>query len=849
MTVAAHVLRAGRTVARLRFTLSFVVVLWAVGLATGTIHSGPRAALRHMAGFGLPALAQGHWWSVLSSALWAGGLPQYIGVTVLIVVLCGLAERCIGSARTAVASLVAYSAGALGSLVVVAAGTLAGDPWSRRLATMVVFTPSAAAFGAGMAASAALPAVWRRRLRLTLIITMAVLTLYAGALQDLIRLCAGICGLTLVPLFVRRGERGAGLTPSVVEARLLIALVVAASAVGPLVATAPLASGNPPLSILQYLLTAPHPSATDVTQMCADPAMSFGCGQLRALVRLDGLGPAILSIIPALVMAVMAEGLRRGRRFAWWGAFAANVILAVLGTVLLASELAEASLRSFRESATIAVPLLQPVFVAGMLLVYRRKFDVRAPRGAYRRLVLAVSGVLTLSAVTYVVGSYLARDQFDPPPTVAQIFADLPSRYAPPGYLGEFPITFLPARGAALALYGWTGVAFWSVALAGCLVTFLRTRVDTRPEGQAQARALLRRYGGGPTAHMITWPGHHYWFSGDRRAVVAYRVRSAVALTTGGPVGAPDAVRTAAPEFARFCASKGWTPCFYAITEEVRLELGVEWCALQVAEEARLSLPALQFRGKKFQDIRTALNKAKTLGIEARRIRYRDAPPQFAEQVIALSRDWLTKKRLPEMGFTLGSVNELDDEDVWCLAAVGPDGTLHGVTSWLPVWRDGKAIGWTLDFMRRSAHAFPGVMEFLIASMAISAQAEGAEILSLSGAPLARIDRDGRRNPLQALLDFVGLRLEPVYGFRSLLAFKAKFQPEYQPVFMAYPDAAALPRIGSAVTHAYLPHITLRQTLRLVRRMVAHAPRKPAARTDHEGSGTTTLPPKVCSTK
>jgi phosphatidylglycerol lysyltransferase len=103
-------------------------------------------------------------------------------------------------------------------------------------------------------------------------------------------------------------------------------------------------------------------------------------------------------------------------------------------------------------------------------------------------------------------------------------------------------------------------------------------------------------------------------------------------------------------------------------------------------------------------------------------------------------------------------------------------------------------------------------------------------MLSLSGAPLTRIDRDGRRIPLQRLLDFVGLRLEPVYGFRSLFAFKAKFQPEYQPIFMAYPDAAALPRIGSAVAHAYLPHMTLRQTLLLVRTMLTHGPRKPLTR-------------------
>jgi phosphatidylglycerol lysyltransferase len=35
------------------------------------------------------------------------------------------------------------------------------------------------------------------------------------------------------------------------------------------------------------------------------------------------------------------------------------------------------------------------------------------------------------------------------------------------------------------------------------------------------------------------------------------------------------------------------------------------------------------------------------------------------------------------------------------------------------------------------------------------------------------------------VLDLAGHALEPVYGFRSLLAFTAKFQPRYEPLFLA----------------------------------------------------------------
>ena len=64
-------------------------------------------------------------------------------------------------------------------------------------------------------------------------------------------------------------------------------------------------------------------------------------------------------------------------------------------------------------------------------------------------------------------------------------------------------------------------------------------------------------------------------------------------------------------------------------------------------------------------------------------------------------------------------------------------GLLQGCASWLPIHREGRLIGWTLDFMRRRPHGFRHTMEALIGQAALDLQAEGFEELSLSGAPLA----------------------------------------------------------------------------------------------------------------
>jgi phosphatidylglycerol lysyltransferase len=797
-------------------TITMILVFWAIGAVTGF---GPDSLLDNV-GVGGDQLAHGGWWSLVTPLFFANGIAHYIGATVVVALLCGLAERRIGAGYTLLVFLITQVLGTIIAVGAVTLGVAAGDWWSTDLMASAVVSPCGGAFGAALAASVRVPALWRRRLRLTLVLTMVMLALYAGSLTDFIRLFAGLSGLALGPLMLGRGRRPPDTAPSRVESRLLVAMIVAVSAIGPLVASA-LQTPDGPLKVVQLLLVGDHLDAADVGQICADPNLALDCQRARVELRLTGVGPVFMSIIPALLMLVMAEGLRRGRRFAWWGALGLNTALTGLGVVLLVSYLTDPLPMSSQDWTATTASLLQPLLVLGLLVATRRRFDVSAPAGVYRKLAATTGLTFLVCAATYAVGGYLVRDQFEHPPTYPQLLADLPTRFAPPGYLGAFDLTVVPGGALAMVLYQWVGVVFWTVVIACCVLTFLRARVDSRVADQARARALLAEFGGTSMSHMITWRGNSYWFTADGRAVIAYRVLAAVALTTGEPVGAPDARRRAAAEFARFCAENGWTPCFYGVSDELRTELTeATWNSVQVAEETVLLLPGLEFRGKKWQDVRTALNKANNLGVTAASVRFPEAPTWMTDQIRALSRAWLADKGLPEMGFTLGRLEELADRDVRCLVAVDSSQRVHGVTSWLPVRRDGQVVGWTLDFMRRDHNGFPGVMEFLIASMATMARDEDIEFLSLSGAPLARLDRAERTLPLQRFLDVVGKTLEPVYGFRSLLAFKAKFQPQYRPLFMSYPDAAALPSIGNAITRAYLPKVTLDEGARLVRTLV-----------------------------
>ncbi len=209
------------------------------------------------------------------------------------------------------------------------------------------------------------------------------------------------------------------------------------------------------------------------------------------------------------------------------------------------------------------------------------------------------------------------------------------------------------------------------------------------------------------------------------------------------------------------------------------------------------------------------MNKAGREDMTFRLTRLADEPWGVRAQLNAISEQWVGDKDLPEMRFTLGTLAEADDPEVRIALAIDPHGTVDGFLSWLPIYGDdGRGVrGWTLDLMRRREGGFGPVMEYLIASSAVAFRDEGAEIMSLSGAPLAH-EYPPEASMLAALSARLSDGLEPVYGFQSLHRFKAKFQPRYETLYLLFRDEGDLPRIGAALTRAFLPDATTRQFAR-----------------------------------
>jgi len=804
-------------------TICCLAAVWVVGLVTGSIAHGPPRWLSGHVSVGLPSLGHGYWWTPLSAGLWASGLGSYLAVTVLGLLILAPAEHRMGVTRTFITLLASQVGGLLVAVGLIKLAGLAREPWLSTLTGETAVGALPGVLGVGFALSCTLTLLWRRRLRLLLTVAVAIGAMYVGHLEEVAQACGAAGGLGIMALIYDRTRPRVGLRASEHEVRVLVGMLVAVSALGSML-TALIDNADGPMSTFSFLFAAPGPDPHDLAATCARAGLAAVCRGLREQQLYAQWPGVFVQVAPALLLLLSADGLRRGRRLAWWLAVAIN--FTVLGvsiwvgyTVAANPSVHISGFGAWTRAILLAgEATLLPVITLVVLLATRRRFDQTADRRAVRKLTATLVTALAASCSAFVLLGYLLRDHFSPRPEFGVLVQDLPVRFV----AGRpFSTRFLPADLAGQLLYVWIFLLFWIAVLAALTAFFLHTCTYRDADTADRARAILT-CGGSTLSYMSTWPGNQYWISTGGQAAIAYRAIAGVAVTVGGPYGDPAALDSAIAEFVGFCEHRGLQPCLYGVNAQTRASTDLlGWKSVQIAEDTLLTLAPLQFVGKKWQDVRTALNRAAKDGITAEWWSYREAPHELTSQIRRISERWLADKGLPEMGFTLGGLDELDDPNVRCLIAVGADRKVHGITSWMPVYASGRPVGWTLDYMRRNTEpgSFHGVMEFLIATAALTFREEGARFVSLSGAPLARLDRGEQPSALQRLLDMIADTMEPAYGFQSLLQFKAKFQPVYQPLYLTYPDPAALGSIATAIGRAYLPHLTLRQALRLLTKL------------------------------
>ena len=754
-----------------------------------------------------------HWWSIFSSV---GAVPGHFLATAVLgiatmIVAGGAAERHLGTRVWIAAALAGQVVGVTATWATLPLLKRAITEWGQAIGEGTLWGTSLLLIALAGAAVQSLGARWRWRARFLLVGVLVLSSAILGSAISYARVWALLAGMTAARLLGVRGSN-ADSTDEVTAGRQLAsvsALCWACVAALTVVSSAP----EGPLAQMRWSL-----------------------GPAWWLEGRTGVITTLLCLAPVTLQLIFAYGLRRGRRVAYVGTL---ILQGLLGISTLASTTVELlawngpddPLRP--EVTTAASLLLMPVLLNVALCAItwwmRRSFTIHAAPSTTSTLARRWLILMAVCAAAVLVLGLLTSDSFIPFSSLAsgedisdapnatplQVFHDYALALLPTATASIFEPSLVPMTLLAEAPVLWMPLVAWAGTLALVLRALLALPRIPASSPLDDLTPLLRAHGGGTLGWMNMWEGNQVWVSPFDEAGVAYRGAGGVALTVTDLAYEEGKASLAIAEFSSFSVSAGLTPALYSIHADLADAARAQgWTIMQVAEESLLDLPGLAFKGKAYQDVRTAMNHANREGVEARWTTWDECPQGWKDQITVISQAWSSDKALPEMGFTLGGVRELAVPETRILVAIDADSTIHAVTSWLPVYRGGKIIGLTLDVMRRRTTGWRPAIEFLIGKAALSAQEEGLEFLSLSGAPLRRSADD--TSVFGPLTDALAAIMEPLYGFTSLHAFKRKFKPRTQPLYLAVPEPTALATVGLAISHAYVPSVSPAQTLTLL---------------------------------
>ena len=660
-------------IGRIPATLTLIAVLLAVGVVFAGLWSPfEDSPLYETVAYGLPALIEGRWWTPITGTFFVNHPVVYIFTIASFIGMAYLEFR-----RGSRVALAYFGVGQLfaifGSALLLWLFAFLPWPWAQQEALALDVGPSGGTMACIAAAAGLLSAPWRVRAWAVLLGFTVVTLFFWGSLADLEHALA--VGLVL---FVDRSLRFQRTT---VREQRLIAFVSVLAVLA--------------IEVLTFLVPTDGP---------------FG--------HTDATDGSIIDIaIDAVIILIIANGLRRGKRWAW-----------VLGIIL----------------------------------------------GSFNVL----TGVIF----------------------VALLFV--------PGATVEAAIGDLSVAIAQSAI--WLVLLVYLIAVRGAFRARRKATIGVGEEPSVEdVKNELRAHGGGTLSWMTTWGGNSY--ARTSGGIVAYQKRAGVAIVLADPLGPPATRGDSVTEFISMAERAGLIPCFFSASDATKESVPSSWRNLVVADDTIVDLPGLEFTGKAWAAVRTSINRAGREEVTFRMTRLRDESWGVQQQLRAISEMWVGDKGLPEMGFTLGTLDEAMDPEVRLAIAVSTEGDVDGFLSWLPVYGgEGEVRGWTLDLMRRRDGGFGPVMEFLIGSSAKHFSDEGAAVLSLSGAPLAH-DYPPDAGAIASLSDWLANMLEPVYGFGSLHRFKEKFHPRYETMYLLFRDESDLTRIGAGLTRAFLPDATLRQ--------------------------------------
>ena len=327
-------------------------------------------------------------------------------------------------------------------------------------------------------------------------------------------------------------------------------------------------------------------------------------------------------------------------------------------------------------------------------------------------------------------------------------------------------------------------------ALSWLLRPVRRRPTRSAPADLDAAQAIVERLPDS-SGHLALIGDKTLMFDRDRTAFVMYGVQGQTWVSLGDPVGPEDRRRELCWEFRELVDHEGGRTAFYDVPAEslpIYLEMGL--ALLKLGDQARVLLPAFTLDGKDRKEFRHLLNQAERAGTVFE-VLPRERVPAIVDELRAISDDWLERKKTREKGFSLGFF----DPEYLGRCPVAVVRHAGAAVAFANLWCGAPGGELSLDLMRYSDAAPASVMDYLFVQMILWGKAQGFGSLNLGMAPLSGLTDHALAPVWNRVGHLLYRRGEDFYNFQGVRQYKEKFDPVWEPRYLACAGGLGVARV------------------------------------------------------
>lgn len=338
-------------------------------------------------------------------------------------------------------------------------------------------------------------------------------------------------------------------------------------------------------------------------------------------------------------------------------------------------------------------------------------------------------------------------------------------------------------------------VIFIGLASYRLLTRTALTFMLPNPAELDKAEAIIRQ--SSDTSNHLALTGDKYLlWSQSGKSFMMFDITSQYWVAMGDPVGIPEEQEELVWQLATQADRHNAKAAFYQVSTRyipIYLDLGLS--LIKLGEEARVPLADFSLEGKNRSRLRYSFNK-----LERENMSFEIVQASVMDDLLAelktISNHWMQDKKAHEKRFSLGFFN--DDYLRRCsIALIKKDGRIIAFAN---LWELQNKEELSIDLMRYEPSAPNGVMEYLIVSLMLWGKVHGYHWFNLGMAPLSGLER----RPVAPLWNKIGNTIfrfgNEFYNFEGLYQYKNKFDPVWQPRYLAAPAGLSMASALLSVT-------------------------------------------------